>query len=71
MSIDRPSAALGNISDIGEVDAQVSETVQLVAPGHNLPHISEAFTLLGKAFCCEHNGSQLWNTLYHKHAQNR
>ncbi|MBK9520944.1 MAG: hypothetical protein IPO13_04880 [Rhodocyclaceae bacterium] len=68
MSIDRPSAALGNISDIGEVEAQVIETVKRFAPGHNLQPISDAFTLLRTAFSGELTGYQALKTLYHNNS---
>lgn len=65
MSIDRPSAALGNVVDTGEVEAQVLETVQRFAPDHDPARIIQTFALLRTAFAGELAGYQNLKTLYH------
>lgn len=62
---DNPSAALGNINDAEEVEAQVGEIVHRFAPGHDLGRIGEAFGLLHGAFRGELPGYAELKTLYH------
>ncbi|MBP6109866.1 MAG: HDIG domain-containing protein [Rhodocyclaceae bacterium] len=68
MSIDRPSAALGNVTDTEEVEAQVLATVKRFAPGHDLNQIETAFGLLRTAFAGELPGYQPLKTLYHNNS---
>ncbi len=68
MSIDRPSAALGNVTDTEEVEAQVLETVKRFAPEHDLSQIENTFTLLRTAFAGEMPGYQPLKTLYHNNS---
>lgn len=65
MSIDRPSAALGNISDMGEVEAQVRDIVHAFAPGHDLGRVERTFGLLRSAFAGQLDGYRKLQTLYH------
>lgn len=65
MTIDRPSAALGNVADTGEVEAQVLETLKRFAPDHDPARISQTFALLRGAFAGELAGYQNLKTLYH------
>ena len=65
MSIDRPSAALGNVTDTEEVEAQVLATLKRFAPAHDLNQIENAFTLLRTAFAGELPGYHPLKTLYH------
>lgn len=65
MTYDSPFAALGNIHDTGEVEAQVSEIVRVFAPGHDLQRVGEVFALLNRAFDGELPGYQKLRTLYH------
>jgi len=60
-----PFAALGNVSDTGEVEAQVAVIVRSFAPGHDLSRVSEAFGLLDSAFDGGLAGYQRLKTLYH------
>jgi hypothetical protein len=62
---DSPFAALGNVCDTGEVEAQVGEIVRSFAPGHDLARVSEAFGLLDSAFDGGLPGYQRLKTLYH------
>jgi len=48
MKIDSPFAALGNIADTGEVQAQVQRIVSRFAPGHDNSRIDAAFGLLDR-----------------------
>lgn len=68
MSIDRPSAALGNVADTEEVEAQVLATIKRFAPEHDLNQIETAFTLLRTAFAGELPGYQPLKTLYHNNS---
>ena len=68
MSIDRPSAAIGNVTDTDEVESQVLETVRRFAPGHDLSPIESTFTLLRTAFAGELAGYQPLKTLYHNNS---
>lgn len=65
MTYDSPFAALGNISDSGEVEAQVADIVRGFAPGHDLARIGDAFRLLNRAFDGDLPGYQKLKTLYH------
>ncbi len=65
MSIDSPFAALGNVSDTEEVEAQVDAIVRRFAPGHDLARVDAAFSLLDRAFAGELPGYQKLKTLYH------
>lgn len=62
---DAPSAALGNITDTGEVQAQVSDIVRSFAPGHDLARIERGFAVLDQAFAGSLRGYQELQTLYH------
>lgn len=62
---DSPFTALGNISDTGEVEAQVGAIVHAFAPGHDLNRIAAAFHLLDRAFDGGLAGYQKLKTLYH------
>jgi hypothetical protein len=65
MNYDSPFAALGNIRDTGEVEAQVGEIVRAFAPDHDLTHVGAAFGLLDRAFAGGLDGYQELKTLYH------
>lgn len=65
MAYDSPFAALGNVHDTGEVEAQVAGIVHAFAPGHDLQRIAGAFRLLDRAFEGELSGYQKLRTLYH------
>ncbi|MCF8151940.1 MAG: HD domain-containing protein [Burkholderiaceae bacterium] len=65
MSTDSPFAALGNIRDTGEVEAQVREIVLAFAPGHDLSRVAESFSLLDRAFDGKLPGYQSLKTPYH------
>jgi hypothetical protein len=65
MAYDSPFAALGNVHDTGEVEAQVGGIVHAFAPGHDLNRIAGAFRLLDRAFEGELSGYQKLQTLYH------
>ncbi|MBI5790138.1 MAG: HD domain-containing protein [Rhodocyclales bacterium] len=65
MTIDSPFAALGNVSDTEEVEAQVDAIVRRFAPGHDLARVDAAFSLLNRAFDGELPGYQKLQTLYH------
>ena len=65
MTIDSPFAALGNVSDTEEVEAQVDAIVRRFAPGHDLARVDAAFSLLNRAFAGELPGYQKLQTLYH------
>ena len=65
MSHDSPFAALGNVRDTAEVEAQVSEIVRSFAPGHDLARVGGAFELLNRAFDGDLPGYQKLKTLYH------
>jgi hypothetical protein len=65
MTYDSPFAALGNIRDTGEVEAQVAGIVRSFAPGHDLTRIANAFRLLDQAFDGRLPGYQNLKTLYH------
>lgn len=65
MNHDSPFAALGNVSDTGEVEAQVGEIVRSFAPGHDLTRVGGTFELLNKAFDGNLPGYQKLKTLYH------
>jgi len=62
---DRPSTALGNIVDSGEVEAQVHGIVSAFAPDHDMARIERVFSLLRKAFAGELPGYAQLKTLYH------
>ncbi len=65
MNHDSPFLALGNVSDTGEVEAQVSEIVRNFAPEHDLGRVADAFQLLDRAFDGRLPGYQNLKTLYH------
>jgi hypothetical protein len=65
MTTDCPSAALGNVADSGEVEAQVLETVRCFAPDHDPTRIIQTFALLRTAFAGQLSGYQHLKTLYH------
>ncbi len=65
MNHDSPFAALGNVSDTGEVEAQVAGIVRSFAPGHDLARVRQAFGLLDSAFDGGLPGYQRLKTLYH------
>jgi len=65
MNYDSPFAALGNIRDTAEVEAQVAAIVRSFAPGHDLARVSAAFDLLNRAFDGDLPGYQKLKTLYH------
>ncbi|MBN8476089.1 HD domain-containing protein [Sulfuritalea sp.] len=65
MTIDSPFAALGNVSDTEEVEAQVDAIVRRFAPGHDLTRVDAAFSLLDRAFAGDLPGYQKLKTLYH------
>ena len=65
MTYESPFAALGNIRDTGEVEAQVARIVQAFAPGHDLQRVGDAFALQNRAFAGELPGYQKLKTLYH------
>lgn len=65
MNIDSPFAALGNVSDTGEVEAQVASIVGCFAPGHDMARIAAAFSLLDRAFAGALPGYRRLQTLYH------
>jgi HD superfamily phosphodiesterase len=65
MNQDSPFAALGNTRDTGEVEAQVGDIIRVFAPDHDLKRISDAFSLLDRAFDGELLGYQKLKTLYH------
>jgi hypothetical protein len=65
MNPDSPFAALGNVSDTEEVEAQVDAIVRRFAPGHDLARVDAAFSLLNRAFAGELPGYQKLQTLYH------
>ncbi len=62
---DSPFAALGNISDTGEVEAEVGRIVHAFSPGHDLSRIADGFSLLVRAFDGEVPGYHKLKTLYH------
>ena len=62
---DRPSSALGNISDSEEVEAQVRAIVTEFAPGHDLARIGQTFSLLRQAFNGHLPGYVELKTRYH------
>jgi hypothetical protein len=62
---DRPSSALGNISDSEEVEAQVRGIVTQFAPGHDLSRIGQTFALLRQAFQGHLPGYTQLKTQYH------
>lgn len=62
---DNPAAALGNINDAEEVEAQVGQIVHRFAPGHDLARIGETFALLRGAFRGELAGYAELKTRYH------
>lgn len=59
------SGVPGNISDPGEVLAQVRETVQRFAPGHDLERVEALFALLNRAFAGGLEGYAPLKTPYH------
>ena len=63
--IERPSTALGNITDLGEVEAQVTGIVRGFAPAHDMSRVNEGFALLRSAFAGELSGYAPLQTLYH------
>ncbi|MDP2822914.1 MAG: hypothetical protein Q8O52_09590 [Sulfuritalea sp.] len=65
MTYEDPFAALGNIRDTGEVEAQVGEIVRAFAPGHDLTRIADTFSLLDRAFDGDLPGYRNLKTLYH------
>lgn len=65
MSYDSPFAALGNVRDTGEVEAQVRAIVGAFAPGHDLKRVADTFSLLDRAFDGDLPGYQKLKTLYH------
>ncbi len=65
MNYDSPFAALGNISDIAEVEAEVGRIVHAFAPGHDLARVADSFSLLARAFEGELPGYHKLKTLYH------
>ncbi len=60
-----PFVALGNSHDTGEVQSRVNEIVLDFAPGHDLAHINNAFTLLDQAFDGKLPGYEKLKTPYH------
>ncbi|MCX7163828.1 MAG: HD domain-containing protein [Betaproteobacteria bacterium] len=65
MVFDSPFAALGNISDTEEVQAQVGTIVRAFAPDHDLQRLAGAFKLLARAFDGDLPGYQQLQTPYH------
>lgn len=65
VSYDSPFAALGNISDTGEVEAEVGRIVRAFSPGHDLSRVADSFGLLVRAFDGELPGYHKLKTLYH------
>lgn len=65
MTYDSPFAALGNIRDTGEVEAQVGDVVRAFAPDHDLTRVGGGFSLLDRAFNGDLPGYQKLKTLYH------
>ena len=63
--IERPSAALGNVRDSEEVEAQVGDIVHRFAPGHDLVPVQQTFTLLRQAFDGKLAGYAGLKTGYH------
>jgi hypothetical protein len=63
--IDRPSSALGNISDSEEVEAQVRAIVADFAPGHDPARVGQTFSLLRQAFNGDLPGYTKLKTQYH------
>ena len=62
---DRPSLALGNITDTAEVQAQVADIVRRFAPGHDMSRVDAAFELVRRGFRGELDGFAPLKTLYH------
>ncbi len=62
---DRPSSALGNITDSAEVEAQVLDILRRFAPGHDPARVVATFDLLRRAFRGELPGYARLKTLYH------
>ena len=65
MNQNSPFAAIGNVEDTGEVEAQVGAIVQSFAPGHDLTRVAATFALLDRAFDGKLPGYQNLKTLYH------
>ncbi len=65
MTLDRASAALGNVTDSEEVEAQVNQIVHSFAPGHDLERIGQTFLLLRNAFNGKLAGYNSLKTPYH------
>lgn len=63
--IDRPSAALGNVRDSEEVEAQVGSIIHRFAPGHDLDQVQQTFQLLRQAFDGKLAGYAGLKTGYH------
>lgn len=63
--IDRPSMALGNITDTGEVEAEVSEIIRRFSPQHDLGRIADTFGILQAAFDGKLPGYLPLKTRYH------
>lgn len=63
--IDRPSAALGNVTDSEEVEAQVGDIIRSFAPGHDIARVETTFTLLRRAFAGDLQGYGRLQTMYH------
>lgn len=62
---ERPSLALGNIKDSGEVEAQVVDILGRFAPGHDTARIRGIFEMLRQAFSGQLTGYRDLRTLYH------
>lgn len=62
---DRCSGVPGNISDPGEVFAQVQEIVRQFSPGHDLQRVESLFALLQRAFAGKLEGYAPLKTPYH------
>ncbi len=65
MTYDSPFAAVGSVTDTGEIQAQVAHIVQSFAPGHDLARVHDAFGLLDRTFSGQLPGYQQLKTLYH------
>lgn len=62
---DRPSSVLGNVTDSGEVEAQVCDIVRAFAPGHDLGRVQATFAMMRLAFAGDLPGYGKLLTLYH------
>jgi len=65
VTADSPFAALGNIADTGEVQAQVHDIVRAFAPEHDLSRLDAAFGLLDRGFKGDLPGYNDLKTPYH------